>query len=324
MKPASLSTRILAFVVDLGIWTGIAVVLLAPPGWGIVALESRLLRAQTDGSALPLDDALLFLGLSLLFLVLFLLWCLFFDAYCYGFERRYGATLGKGFFGLSVRDAATGGFPTRRQCLWREVTRPFEVGAVLPALIFAALDGRHRRFGDRMAGTEVVEGSSELARSSFPLVAESVETYRARPSRGPGSFVRRALGLFVDVGIVAAALSPIDLAASLWRWAPVIAEALQGNIDALTRAENVANRWGWLILPAFVAYEILCRRRFGETVGRKMFGLRRESAVGLRSAVIPLLLLPLTLLEGIGRTLLRKPGSALTDRLAGGGVVDVR
>lgn len=324
MKPASLLDRLLACVFDLGLWSALAVPTLAPPGVAILMSWPRLADAQASGAVPPMNDLLVFLVLSVLFVGLLLLWCAGFDAYCYRFERRYGATLGKAYWGLVVRDAASGALPSRKQCLWREVTRPFEVGGILPAALAIALDGRRRRLGDRIAGTEVVEGPSEIIRSAFPWLSLGASDYRMAPVQGPGSFVRRAAAFLIDVGVVLVALSPFDLAFFLWQKAPALADALAGDATALSQSGGFLSL-GWLAVPIYVFYEHATRRRCGETFGRKLVGLRREQTAGFwRSAVLSFLLLPLTAVEGVARSLARKPGAPLSDRLVGNSMVGLK
>lgn len=309
MRPATLAERLLAAAVDLGIWSGIAVVMLGGPIAGILSLD----RPHAEPT---LEELFLVLGLSSVTFLLFLLWCILFDVYCYRYERRYGATLGKGLLGLSVRDARTGGLPSREQCLWRELTRPFEMGGIFPAMVAIALDPRNRRIGDRLAGTEVVEATSELERSPFPWVSVRPEAYRSQSARGHAGPLRRALAFFVDLSIVTTLFAPVDLAILVWNLAPGVAQALEGNFDELLNAKS-NNLFLWLAIPLYFFYERWSQKRFGDTPGRKLFGVRRELATrgtlaAIRYAVVPFVLFPVTLVEAIARP--AKP--TLSERLS--------
>jgi uncharacterized RDD family membrane protein YckC len=318
---ATVRERALAFVVDLGIWSGLGLVLVGPPMAALLTWNDRFWASEKIGASLGLGAVLLVLFALLAFLVAVLLWLAAFDLYCYRFEHRYGATLGKGLLGLCVRDATSGDFPSRRQCFWRELTRPLEVGGILPALVSAALDRAGRRLGDRLAGTVVVRASSRLKASAFPWVAVDRSAFLARPAQGPAPFRRRAAALLVDIGILLVFLSPFDLGLLLWRTGPELVRTWQGDPEAfLAMPTSFASLW--LVLPSYFVYQRYCGKHWGETVGRRIFGIRCDcfaegGALPWHKVLLQMALLPLTIAEGTGRALFARPGTTLSDRLAG-------
>jgi len=317
VKPASLPLRVLAFLVDLGLWSAATMVILAVPGLGLMRYLPLILESQQTGMAMQLADAITFLVLALLFVGLLGLVCVAFDIYCYTFEKRYGATLGKGIFGLCVRDAQSGEFPTRRQCVVREVTRPFEVGGVLPAILAIVFDSQRRRLGDRWAGTVVAVTTSKLGASSFPWTVASAKEFREATANGFAPFWRRATACLGDIGIVCLILSPIDLLISAVDVMPAFAEAFRGNYEALSITTSTGFL-GWFVVPVYCIYAYCSRVHFGATIGEKVFGIRREaSGNAVRAAVVPWLLLPLTFLEGAVGTAWRRSWRAVADRASG-------
>jgi uncharacterized RDD family membrane protein YckC len=318
---ATVRERALAFVVDLGIWSGLGLVLVGPPTAAILYVERAFLGAGETGASLGLGPVLLVLFALLAFVGAVLLWLGAFDLYCYRFEHRYGATLGKGLLGLCVRDATSGDFPSPRQCFWRELTRPLEVGGIFPALVTAALDRAGRRLGDRLAGTVVVRASSRLNASAFPWVAVERTAFLAAPAQGPAPLGRRAAALLVDVGILLVLLSPLDLGLLLWRTGPELVRALQGEPEAFL-AMPMSFAVFWLVLPSHFVYQRYCVKLWGETVGRRLFGIRCDrlaegGALPWHAVLLQMALLPLTFVEGTGRALLARPGPTSSDRLAG-------
>jgi len=80
-----------------------------------------------------------------------LVWCLYFGYV----EARFGRTLGKGLFDLSV--ARLDGRPlATADCLKRHVLDPIELNFFgIPAIIAVRVTPQHQRLGDMLAGTYV-------------------------------------------------------------------------------------------------------------------------------------------------------------------------
>lgn len=167
-KPAPLTKRVLALVVDYGIvgacvYVAVAVFLVV----GMFAYLGLLsLFSGVDLVAYVLSALAIVLALAMA-----LASAMAFDWYFVRCEFKTGTTLGKRLFGLRV--VSISGEPlTFRQVLIRDLMRYLDVLLFFPGLISCVATQRSQRLGDLMAGTMVVHSDLFEAKDSFLFVSQ--------------------------------------------------------------------------------------------------------------------------------------------------------